>query len=64
MKYIIGIVAITGLMILWAIVQYLWKNIFLDQQTNEDVLAGRSDCGSCGCSTLCSKKTNALKNKR
>jgi len=55
-KYAIGIIGITGLMILWAVVQYLWRITFMDQQTDEDVLAGRSSCGSCGCGTVCKKK--------
>ena len=61
-KYIIGILGITGLMILWAIIQYLWKVAFIDQQTDEDVLAGRSSCGNCGCGTTCKKKKSELRN--
>lgn len=60
-KYIIGMLGITGLMILWAIVQYLWRRTFIDQQNEEDVLAGRSACGSCGCGTICKNKKVALK---
>jgi len=56
-KYIVGIVGITGLMIVWAIVQNLWRKAFSDQQIDEDVLVGRSDCGSCGCSSPCPNKT-------
>jgi hypothetical protein len=61
LKYAIAIIGITGLMILWAIVQHLWRVAFMDQQTNEDVLEGRSECGSCGCSTVCEKKRAPLK---
>ncbi|MFT4568392.1 MAG: hypothetical protein ACI9FN_003361 [Saprospiraceae bacterium] len=61
-KYAIGIIGITGLMILWAMIQYLWRIVFMDQQTDEDVLAGRSSCGNCGCGTPCEKKRSGLKN--
>jgi hypothetical protein len=61
MKYVIGILGIMGLMILWGIVQQLWRVSFMDQQTDEDVLAGRSSCGSCGCGTICNKKKSAIK---
>jgi hypothetical protein len=60
-KYAIGILGITALMIIWALVQYLWRKAFIDQQTDEDVLAGRSACGSCGCGTLCKKQKSSIK---
>jgi len=63
-KYAIGIIGATGLMILWVIIQHLWRNTFMDQQKNLDVLAGRSDCGSCGCRTPCDNKKNKVKNKQ
>ena len=63
-KYVIGILGITGLMIGWVAVQGLWRKMFADHQTDRDVLAGRSDCGSCGCTTSCVTKTLELKNKR
>ncbi len=62
-KYIIGVVGITGLMILWVVVQNLWRNAFSDQPIDQDVLAGRSDCGSCGCGATCVNKLSELKNK-
>ncbi len=60
-KYIIGILGITGLMVVWVIIQNLWRNTFTDQQVDGDVLAGRSDCGSCGCKTQCVNKLSELK---
>lgn len=57
MKYAIGILGITGLMIAWVIVQYLWRLVFMDKNSSEDVLAGRGDCGNCGCGTQCQLKT-------
>lgn len=59
--YAIGIVGITGLMITWVIVQKLWKRAFSDQYADADVLAARSDCGSCGCSSPCVNKRLELK---
>jgi hypothetical protein len=61
LKYLIGIIGITMLMIIWVIVQNLWRRTFLDQQKDEDVLAGRSTCGSCGCGTICKNKEVELK---
>jgi len=61
-KYAIAILGITGLMILWAVVQNRWKRVFPDQHIDEDVLAGRSDCGSCGCTTKCVNKNSGVKN--
>lgn len=56
-KYLIGILGITGLMLAWVIVQYLWRLAFMDKHSSEDVLAGRGDCGNCGCGTVCQRKT-------
>jgi len=55
-KYLIGIIGITSLMFGWAIIQGLWRKSFPGQNIDEDVLAGRSDCGSCGCTSPCSVK--------
>ena len=57
-KYIIGILGITGLMVIWTMVQRLWKKAFHESLTDEDVLAGRSDCGNCGCAQPCTIKQN------
>ncbi len=61
MKYIIAITAIIGLMTLWVLIQGLWRRAFLDPEEDEDVLAGRMDCGSCGCGTPCKVKKLAIK---
>ena len=55
-RYIIGILAIVGLMLTWVMVQQLWKRAFPDKHIDGDVLAGRSDCGNCGCTVSCSIK--------
>jgi hypothetical protein len=59
--YLIGIIGIIGLMVVWVIVQALWRKAFSDQQADDDVLAGRSDCGSCGCTTRCVNKLSGIK---
>jgi len=48
--------AITLLVIGWAVVQKLWGNTFSDYLEDEDVLAGRTKCGNCGCTTACANK--------
>ncbi len=55
-SYIIGIAGMITLMVLWVVVQRHWKKIFSEQLSDEDVLAGRSDCGNCHCATICENK--------
>ena len=57
---IIGIGGIVGLMVLWGVVQSFWRKTFSDQLNDEDVLAGRTDCGNCGCATFCHNKQQKL----
>ena len=59
-SYLIGILAIVGMMVMWVLVQGWWRNTFAEDLTDEDVLAGRSDCGACGCKTLCKTKLKRL----
>ncbi len=44
------------LAIAWAAVQALWRNVFSDYISDEDVLADRRSCGNCGCGTACERK--------
>jgi len=62
LKYSIAVLAIAGLMILWALIQYLWGKTFKGEHQDADVLAGRSSCGSCGCGTVCKLKKKSVKN--
>ena len=50
---LIACVVIVALMVLWLAVQQGWRTLFADQLTDEDVLAGRRSCGSCGCTSAC-----------
>ncbi len=52
----IGICGVIGLMIVWGIVQSYWRDTFPEDVFDEDVLAGRSSCGNCGCTTQCEMK--------
>ncbi|MEQ9219247.1 MAG: hypothetical protein RLO17_14455 [Cyclobacteriaceae bacterium] len=56
-KYLIGILTIPAIMIGWVGIQRLWSKVFTEHPHDGDVLAGRSDCGSCGCATPCSVKS-------
>ena len=40
---------LVGLVLAWIAVQALWRKVFADYVTDEDVLAERRDCGNCGC---------------
>lgn len=55
MTYITGIGMIAALMVLWVVVQNGWRKTFADQVSDEDVLANRSSCSHCQCSTSCQK---------
>ncbi|MEP1096136.1 MAG: hypothetical protein ABJG78_13565 [Cyclobacteriaceae bacterium] len=63
-KYIIGFISIAALMAGWIGVQILWRKTFTDSAVDEDVLAGRSDCGSCGCATPCATKKLSMNKKK
>ena len=57
--YIIAITLMIILMILWLVVQRQWGKTFSDGITDEDVLAGRSECGNCGCTTSCQEQESS-----
>ena len=63
-SYIIGIGSVVFLMIAWIAVQFLWRRVFADHVTDEDALAGRTSCGNCGCTTVCSKHTTGITDKK
>lgn len=46
---IIGLVGVVALMVYWLLIQTVWRQMFADQITDEDVLAERRSCGDCGC---------------
>ena len=52
---IIGIGGVIFLMVGWFVVQTLWGKTFEDHLEDEDVLAGRTKCGNCGCTTACGR---------
>lgn len=56
----IAIGGIVSMMIIWIGIQYMWKQVFAEHITDEDVLADRRSCGNCGCSsaTSCSRNKN------
>jgi len=63
-SFLIGIGGMIALMIIWIGVQSLWRKIFSDYISDDDVLAGRTKCSNCGCITICKEKAdNFQKNK-
>lgn len=57
--YIASILVLVFLILAWVLVQSLWRKVFHDHMTDQDVLAGRRSCGNCGCTTACIvKKSN------
>jgi hypothetical protein len=57
---IIGIGGVVSLMILWMIIQFWWGKTFSDNISDEDVLAGRTSCSNCGCTTVCEKRVEKV----
>ncbi|MCB0558377.1 MAG: hypothetical protein H6573_07730 [Lewinellaceae bacterium] len=55
-SFLIGIGGMIFLMAAWVIIQSLWRKSFSDYLSDEDVLADRSSCGNCGCTTACENK--------
>ncbi|MBK8515607.1 MAG: hypothetical protein IPL55_04755 [Saprospiraceae bacterium] len=56
----IAFVIIVGLMIFWVMIQSWWRNTFHEYTSDDDVLAGRSSCTNCGCTTACKKNKEKL----
>ena len=59
----IAIAGIVGMMLVWMLVQYLWKKTFAAYVSDEDALADRSTCANCTCATVCENKAASLKLK-
>lgn len=57
---LIAITSITSLMLVWLIIQALWKKTFREYISDVDVLAERRSCQNCGCTTACTKKEEKL----
>lgn len=57
---VIAVLGIVCMMLFWVLVQQVWRNLFADQMTDEDVLAERRSCGNCGCGTTCSKQVKTV----
>lgn len=53
---IIGIGLTLALVLVWTLVQTFWKKAFREEYLDDDVLAGRRSCSSCGCTSICERK--------
>ena len=56
----IGAGGIVFLMLIWVMIQYSWRETFAEHLSDEDVLAGRTSCSNCGCTTVCEKANNTI----
>jgi len=54
--YLIGIAGIVFLMVGWIAVQTWWGKTFPEHVIDDDVMAGRTKCSNCGCTTSCENK--------
>ncbi len=57
-QYLLALILPPLLLIGWFAVQQWWRSVFSTPDTNGDVLAGRGDCGKCGCAKPCERATN------
>lgn len=55
---VIGMGSIIVLVLLWTLIQTQWRNVFREEYTEEDVLAGRRSCSNCGCTSSSSCERN------
>ena len=62
--YIIGIGGFIALVVIWIAVQSLWRKVFTEHVVDDDVLAQRSSCGNCGCTTICEKDEEPISNHK
>ena len=62
--YIAAILILVFLMILWVVIQGFWRRTFDEHISDPDVLAGRRNCGNCGCTTICENKKGVSTNNR
>ena len=51
---------IVGLMLVWVTIQSLWRKMFAEYLSDDDVLAGRTSCSNCGCTAVCERKKRAV----
>lgn len=56
----IGAGGIVGLMLMWVMVQFWWRKLFSGHLADDDVLAGRTSCSNCGCTTVCERANHSI----
>ncbi|NNJ56024.1 MAG: hypothetical protein HKP14_07820 [Bacteroidia bacterium] len=60
-KYILGIIGFIALGMAWVVVQNLWRKVFADSISEDDVLAARGNCDNCGClGGVCKEKPKSI----
>jgi hypothetical protein len=63
-SYLLAVVLLPLLLLSWVAVQSAWLRLFYPNDADNDALAGRSDCGQCGCATPCDRRENERKQTR
>jgi hypothetical protein len=56
---LIGMGLTLGLALVWTWVQTRWKDMFREEYSDDDALAGRRSCSNCGCTNVCERKKPA-----
>jgi hypothetical protein len=57
---LIGVGGVVFLMFVWVIIQDWWRKTFAEHLSDDDVLAGRTSCSNCGCSTICERTKHVI----
>lgn len=56
MSYALGIGLLVAVMLGWTVVQNAWGKVFPETTGDDDVLAHRTGCQGCGCTTICRRE--------
>ncbi len=54
-EILLAVVMLPLLLLGWVVVQHAWRRQFRQGDRDGDVLAFRSSCGNCGCTTSCER---------
>ncbi len=63
-SYVLALLGPPLLLLAWVAVQSAWRRRFYAPDADGDVLAGRTNCGQCGCATPCDRRDNSETPKR
>ena len=54
-EFLLAVLLLPAMLLVWVAVQNAWRKQFHGEDDDVDVLAGRSECGRCGCARPCGR---------